>query len=434
MPPLPQPPAAKPEPALDQPTHRADPSAPTVGGRVGEPAAPREFAASLAVGTRESSEPVAPPGAAPSLQAPLGVPGPHWPGSAQGYQPPAPPAPSAAAAAADSADSELAGAPHYAAPAASTALPGPAPVLPEMSIIDTPDHELPEMEVVPANVTPATTAWRAMARRMGFAVKESDDERKWRRFVKKMNLPLNGPIVVGYTALKGGGAKTTTTIAAGVSIARLRAGARVCAVDTDPLGDLILRSDGMAGSSILDFAAAIANGNERRPAYMAHTVDGVDILGAAPSLLDQPLTPDGWQAVLDELKERYDVILVDMAVIKRDPTYQAVLRSLDSLVITAPPTVAGTRMLDQIPQWLDQEGASHLKSRRMVVISKTDTLDNEIDVDELRRVLRSGGVHAAEVPFDAHLRAAEDTSYDDLDPKTRKAYVVIGATVVEISS
>ncbi|MGI6798566.1 AAA family ATPase [Gordonia sihwensis] len=277
--------------------------------------------------------------------------------------------------------------------------------------------------------------WRSTARRMGFGAKESADERLWRTMVRHMNRPLPGPAVIGFTATKGGGAKTTTAIAAAVAISRLRTGARVCAVDTDPLGDLVLRADGMQNSNILDFADAIARGDTQRPPLMARTVDGVDILGSPPSLLDESMSPQTWNLVLDALRARYDIIVVDMAVIeKQDPTYHAVLRSLDSLIITAPPTLAGTRLLPQIPQWLEKMGVTHLIDRRMIVIGKPDNLADQINVDALRNRARHEQVESSRVPFDRHLREASNTSFDDLSSETRKAFVVVAATAVKISS
>jgi MinD-like ATPase involved in chromosome partitioning or flagellar assembly len=249
--------------------------------------------------------------------------------------------------------------------------------------------------------------------------------------VRTINRPLREPKVIGVTAPKGGVAKTTVLSMVAVVAARLRPACRIVAVDTDHNGGLALRAEGRQPSNILEFAKAIQRGDSDRPNFMAHTIDGVDILGSSPSLVDPPVTPEMWQVVLDELKNRYDLIFVDMSIMQATETYAAVLQSLDGLIIVATPTVEATRPLGEIPRWLDLNKAPHLKSRRTTVFTKIDTEPDEVDVVKMIKYEHDSGIEAAAVPFDPHLRAVTNLAFDEVDTATKKAFVTVAASAIK---
>lgn len=258
---------------------------------------------------------------------------------------------------------------------------------------------------------------------------------------------------IAVLSIKGGSAKTTTTIALGNAFAEVR-GDGVIAVDVNPdCGNLADRINRRTDSSVRDLLADPQVLGRRD--ISRHTNESPARLEVLASPLD-PAVSESFSAadysrVYQILREHYAVILSDNGTGVKHDALDAVLASASTVVVPMAAKVdsadAATKTLD----WLynsplidpetgerrtDHSGRDifpyrHLVSTAVVVVSHQRPGRPEIDMRSCREHFANRVRAVVEIPFDPHLSEGALIDPARLSKKTREAWRALAGVVAD---
>lgn len=262
---------------------------------------------------------------------------------------------------------------------------------------------------------------------------ESAAESSWRALVDRVNQPVRGSYSVAVLSLKGGVGKTTTTFGLGATFASLR-GDRVIAVDANPdFGTLGLRGPSQTRSTVRNL---LTDGEiVRYPDMRRHTSQSPSRLEILVSERDpavsEAFSERDYHAVHEILDRFYNIILADCGTGLTHSATRGVLNVADALVIVASPAIDAARSALATLDWLQCHGYAHLVPNASVVLSSAQPGAMPIKTEQLVQHFQARVRSLFVIPYDPHLAAGGEISIDLLNPKTRRQYVELAASVAD---
>lgn len=284
----------------------------------------------------------------------------------------------------------------------------------------------------------AQKGWRKAVRLMsaglikpGPGVKEETAEQR----LEKIRTPIVGVHKVAVTSVKGGVGKTTTTVALGSAIARIR-GDRVIAVDLDAdLGDLADRFHDPGGPMANIEHLAQLKQIERYADVRAHTLQNVDRLEALPSQSDPNssyvLSGKDYQTAIGILETHYNVVLCDCGTSVTTPLFSTVAADVGGLVIVAAQNMPGVRGARNTLAWLQAHGFGQLLTRTVVVLNTPYPGSPLVDPDVYGRYFRERGAQVVNVPYDPHLADGSAIEFTSLKKATSEAFLELAGYIAD---
>ncbi|MFC0522460.1 septum site-determining protein MinD [Pontibacillus salicampi] len=187
------------------------------------------------------------------------------------------------------------------------------------------------------------------------------------------------------TSGKGGVGKTTTTANLGTALALM--GKKVCLVDTD-IGlrnlDVVM---GLENRIIYDIVDVIQERCKLKQALIKDKrFEALSLLPAAQTSDKSDLTPEGMVAIVQELKQEYDYILIDCPA-GIEQGYKNAVVGADKAIVVTTPEKSAVRDADRIIGLLEQED---VEAPRLIVNRIRNHMVEQgdmLDVDEIVQVL-----------------------------------------------
>jgi len=216
--------------------------------------------------------------------------------------------------------------------------------------------------------------------------------------------PLAGQLTIVPASTKGGVGKTFLAVNLAIAIKEERPEARVMLVDALADGDggtLLGINDGL---TLADYAATFPSGahsvEDLAPFIQQHS-SGVEVL-LAPRRLGRDVMPDREQflCLLRELKQNYDVVVVDTAPGLSDSHTLLALAQAGVILLVTTPNACSIRKVLSLKPLLEELGL--LRHCRLVLNMVLGPLEEE----DLARSL--GCPIAAHLPYDPAVLAAEN--------------------------
>ncbi|UOQ46252.1 septum site-determining protein MinD [Halobacillus salinarum] len=218
------------------------------------------------------------------------------------------------------------------------------------------------------------------------------------------------------TSGKGGVGKTTTTANLGTALALQNK--KVCLVDTD-IGlrnlDVVM---GLENRIIYDIVDVVQDRCKTKQALITDKrFDCLHLLPAAQTSDKSEVTPEGIKAIVEELKQDYDYIVIDCPA-GIEQGYKNAVAGADKAIVVTTPEKSSVRDADRIIGLLEQEEIEAPK----LVINRIRThmmkSGDMLDVDEIVSVL-SIDLLGIVIDDDAVLKAANSGEPVALEPNTK---------------
>lgn len=272
-----------------------------------------------------------------------------------------------------------------------------------------------------------------------------------RNLDRTLQTPIESEIAVAVVQLKGGSAKTTTTMGVGNAFAEARSDA-VLAIDVNPdRGNLARRTKSRTVSSVFTLL------NSARPGRMqdirVHTNEtpaGLEILASAQDpAAAQAFSAKDYHQAFDIVKDFYSLILSDCGTNITHPATLAALDRADVVIIpldakndNAKEAVAAIEFLqnafekDPVTNEAVTDAAGnkrwlyrHLLARTIVVVSHQRPGRRMFDVESSLAWFNERVADVHVIPYDPHLEESDEIVPERLNPATRLAYREVAAKV-----
>lgn len=153
-------------------------------------------------------------------------------------------------------------------------------------------------------------------------------------------------VAITITSGKGGVGKSTTAASLGLGLAQL--GYKVCLVDTD-IGlrklDLML---GLENRIVYDLVDVIEGVSKLRQSLVRHKeYPDLTLLPAAQTRYKEEVTPDQVKAVVDELRQEFDYILIDSPA-GIEGGFRNAIAAADRAILVVNPEIPSVRDSDRV--------------------------------------------------------------------------------------
>ena len=246
------------------------------------------------------------------------------------------------------------------------------------------------------------------------------------------NIP--GNYQIGVLCARGGVGKTRTAAGLGTAYARHRK-EPVIAIDANPtyggLGRLI---DPTASASIREFLAdASVVSYPRARHYTGQNKQGLEVLGANQNVANPlHLSPQLFAAVLARTRRFYQLAIIDCGPEIEHPVMEAILKSVDALVIVGTMNYDGAIAAETTINWLAaRSDLQDLLNRSALVLNDAYNSADKQLLTKVRETMgrRVGGVTT--IPWDPHLRDGAELDFDALHNRTRLAYLELAAWLAQ---
>ncbi|WP_163526476.1 septum site-determining protein MinD [Halobacillus ihumii] len=187
------------------------------------------------------------------------------------------------------------------------------------------------------------------------------------------------------TSGKGGVGKTTTTANLGTALALQNK--KVCLVDTD-IGlrnlDVVM---GLENRIIYDIVDVVEERCKTKQALITDKrFDCLHLLPAAQTSDKSAVTPEGIKAIVDELKQDYDYVIIDCPA-GIEQGYKNAVSGADRAIVISTPEKSSVRDADRIIGLLEQED---IEPPKLVINRIRNHLmknGDMLDVDEIVNIL-----------------------------------------------
>ncbi len=244
----------------------------------------------------------------------------------------------------------------------------------------------------------------------------------------KTNIP--GNYLIGVICVRGGVGKTRTTAGVGTAYATYRT-EPVIAIDANPTyGSLGRVVDPTASASIREFLAdASLQTYPMARHYTGKNKEGLEVLAANQNVANPlDLSPQAFGAVLNRVRRFYQLSIIDCGPEIEHPVMQAVLRSVDSLIIVGTMNFDGAAAAETTIKWLAARSEYQALLRRSALV--LNDVYNCRDKDFLAKVTETIGQAVGGttmIPWDPHLRDSAQLDFPALRRSTQLAYIELAA-------
>lgn len=256
-------------------------------------------------------------------------------------------------------------------------------------------------------------------------------------YAHKMSAPLKDGTIAVF-ARKGGVGKSTVSAFLALLFAAHRGG-RIAVVDADEesasLGWMLAPSREpllpQLGEDLL--AGRLPKGFRELRAYAARTEHGVDVF-ACDQTERRELHPEGLRRSLEEIRQAYDVVVVDVGTRPSGPTGVALLESCALGILVVGMSIDGVRAAERTLTWLDERSSAR-DVRTLPVVTVLNGITEDMEPKEIKRIEKLLGAKSHEVarlPWDLHLSIGHPlVSLDALSPATQLEMLHVAATSVD---
>jgi MinD-like ATPase involved in chromosome partitioning or flagellar assembly len=199
--------------------------------------------------------------------------------------------------------------------------------------------------------------------------------------------------------------KTTVAAAVGSTLARLRRGDRVIAVDADTaFGRLGARIDPRAIDSYRELTTdeGLRTFADIR-AHVGNNSDGLFVLPGRSGYGD-PLDPGTYREAVTRLDRDFAICLVDCPSAIDAPVTREVLKDADTLLVVSSLWVDGVLAAAQKLQFLADNGMTDLLRRTLVIVNDSDGRAATRTSAQIIERFTSHGIGVFQLPFDRRLR------------------------------
>lgn len=251
--------------------------------------------------------------------------------------------------------------------------------------------------------------------------------------LERAGASLRGPRRVAFLSFKGGVGKTTVTALTGLVLSGLRPGG-VAVLDADPdRGTLVRRLDAVQPPSIRDFLWRVYQQPKTDPRLLAHTTPtGLHVLDSArsPILVDAPTPKEVWWAVRT-LERTCPVILLDCGTALTHPLTEAILKTVDAVMVITTPSDDAVAACFATLGWLERNGHGRLATDAAVAITdvRKSRFDRKVN-SELRKEIGQQVRSVFGFGFDPGLVRGGVISLDDLSVTSRESALAAAAWTV----
>ncbi|MGE0216311.1 AAA family ATPase [Mycolicibacterium sp.] len=265
----------------------------------------------------------------------------------------------------------------------------------------------------------------------GWGLGGSSDPADIRALADRINRPVRGTYSIAVLSLKGGVGKTTTTVGLGATFASLR-GDRVIAVDANPdFGTLAQRGADQSPSTVRDVLTDqhIHRYSDIRR-HTSQSPSRLEVLGSERDpAVSEAFSEADYRAVHNVLDRFYNIIITDCGTGLTHSAMHGVLGTADALVVVASAAIDSARSALATLDWLQCHGHAGLAADATVVLSSVRPGRIPIRVDQLTRHFGSRVREVCVVPYDRHLAEGGEVSLELMSRKTRRAYMVLAASM-----
>lgn len=262
-------------------------------------------------------------------------------------------------------------------------------------------------DYVKARKAPPSSGWRKAVLTATFGtvnLGRSGAEKHMDELIRHIKRTIKDRYVIGFLGNSG---KTTVAAALGQTFNMSR-NEPVIAVDADP-------GFGLLANRIFeeppgDIGTLLSDGNVQGYKHVkvhlgVDEESGLEVLaGHRYSQPPRPLTPQMFAGVMGLLaRSGHEVVLVDCGKDLEHPVMQAVLRSIDQLVLVSGVTVDQAKVVERTIQWLKAAQYHDLVARAMIILNDNRGGVTSSDLSKLRDKFSAGNNKVVHMPFDAHL-------------------------------
>ncbi|WP_018178017.1 MinD/ParA family ATP-binding protein [Jongsikchunia kroppenstedtii] len=254
-----------------------------------------------------------------------------------------------------------------------------------------------------------------------------------RELVNRVRQPVREDFRVAVLSLKGGVGKTTVTIGLGSALASLRQD-RVIAVDANPdLGTLARRVPSQTTSTVRTLLQdENVNWYTDIRRHTSQALSGLEVLASeSDPAISEAFNEDEYLQVVETLGSHYPLILTDCGTGLVHSAMTGVLKSVSNLVLVTSPAIDGAQSAVATLDWLQAHGMGKLAADSIVVIASTKTKNPPVDVAMLTNYFQSRVRAVQVIPYDEHLAVGGLIDLDQLNRKTRSAFLELAAAVVD---
>lgn len=263
---------------------------------------------------------------------------------------------------------------------------------------------------------------------------ESQEDRRKRELIMRVNQPLRGCYKIAMLSLKGGVGKTTMTTTLGSTFASLR-GDRVVAVDANPDRGTLSQKIPMETTATVRHLLRDADRITRYSDIRAYTSQGPSRLEILASEQDpavsEAFSENDYKRAVDLLEHFYNIVLTDCGTGLMHSAMKGVLELADSLVLVSSGSVDGARSASATLDWLDAHGYGELVKRSVAVINSVRPRAGSVDLDKLEAHFAARVRAVCQIPFDPHLEEGAEIELDQLHDATRTKLLELGAAVAD---
>src|SRR5262249_56686689 len=105
------------------------------------------------------------------------------------------------------------------------------------------------------------------------------------------------------------------------------------------------------------------------------------------------------------------------------------LAQADRIAGVSAPSLDGARAASATLDWLDANGYRHLVEESVAVLNAVGRTPAAVDVDRIEQHFARRCRSCVRIPWDPHLEAGAEASLEELQPKTRRAYLELAAAI-----
>lgn len=234
-----------------------------------------------------------------------------------------------------------------------------------------------------------------------------------------------------------GAAKTTSTLLLAATLGRVRGGYTVAWDNTEARGDLARRVVPAGhGRAVVDLAQEVdrllsAGAGVGDMAAFVHRQEFFDALAATGGQRLDTIDPGTFGRVRAVLARFYRLMVIDTGNAVQVPNWWSAVGGAHCLVVPTTVEVESGETGLQTFDYLTQAGRRDLVRNAVVVVSCADRRVDRGVLDQVVKFYRPQVRALVVVPFDEHLRAGRPVRLDQLEERTRRAWLQVGAAVVD---
>jgi MinD-like ATPase involved in chromosome partitioning or flagellar assembly len=286
---------------------------------------------------------------------------------------------------------------------------------------------------------PAESGWRAglhAVTRVNLG--PGQDERYEISLKDRVRRPIRTIFPVAVINLKGGVGKTVATEALGSTLAYVRKGDKVIAVDLDnDSGNLAERHVRETHLSIIDLVsdAAVGRYHDARAHTSSDSYSGLEVL-SQPDFAHSARTVDrgDFEKTMAILGDFYSVALLDCGTALKTELMEAVIEESQALIVVTSASIDALHETDNTLEWLRYNGYQKLLENLILVVNHTESGKPNVVVSRVvEQFSRKVPLERIFItPFDRHIHEGREINLKLLSKRSRRRYLEIAAAVSDL--